>query len=328
MQINSVVLHLIAWHPDEVPSSTPAPTGRAALVDWALIILPGIIWGSSYLFIAEILESMRPAGVTFVRCCIGFLVLACLPGARRTVRREDRGRVGLLGVIWLAFPMSMFPFAEQHVSSALTGMLNAATPLFAALVAAGLARRTPGGPVVRALAVGLAGAFLIALPSLGEGGTELWGVGLILAALVSYGFALNLAGPLQQRNGAVPVIWRAIGVSVVLTAPTGIPALLDAHWTVPAALSMLALGGLGTGVANLLVATAAGRGGATRASAMGFVIPAVSLLLGVTVRGEHVALVSLVGGGICVLGARLLALAPRRTVAAEPHDAGVRLTTG
>lgn len=318
-----------------MPSSTDLPDARAtarraSLVDWALIVVPGIIWGSSYLFIAEILEAMRPAGVTFLRCCIGFVVLACIPGARRTVRREDRGRVGLLGVIWLAFPMSMFPFAEQHVSSALTGMLNAATPLFAAIVAAGLVRRMPGAPVVRALAVGLVGAFLIALPSLGEGGTELWGVGLVLAALVSYGFALNLAGPLQQRNGAVPVIWRAIGVSVVLTAPTGIPAVLDAHWTVPAALSMLALGGLGTGVANLLVATAAGRGGATRASAMGFVIPAVSLLLGVTVRGEHVALVSLVGGAVCVLGARLLAMAPRRAdvpTSAAPAPNGDTSTT-
>ena len=39
---------------------------------------------------------------------------------------------------------------------------------------------------------------------------------LILAALVSYGFAYSLSGPLQQRNGALPVIWRALGVAVIL----------------------------------------------------------------------------------------------------------------
>ena len=26
--------------------------------------------------------------------------------------------------------------------------------------------------------------------------------------MVSYGFAINLAGPLQIRNSALPVIWR------------------------------------------------------------------------------------------------------------------------
>ena len=38
------------------------------------------------------------------------------------------GRVGVLGVIWMAFPLCMFPFAEQHVSSALAGMHVSATP--------------------------------------------------------------------------------------------------------------------------------------------------------------------------------------------------------
>ena len=51
-------------------------------------------------------------------------------------------------MLWLAFPLSMFPFAEQHVSSALTGMLNGATPLFAAAVASILARRVPSRAVL------------------------------------------------------------------------------------------------------------------------------------------------------------------------------------
>ncbi|MEZ5257320.1 MAG: DMT family transporter [Ilumatobacteraceae bacterium] len=287
-------------------------TAHEHWTEWAILILPGIIWGASYLFIAESLTAIRPEGVTFVRTLIGFCVLSTVPAARRPIRREDRNKVGLLGVIWLAFPMSMFPFAEQHVSSALTGMLNSAIPLFATIVAAMLVQKLPSRTVVIALSVGLFGAFLIAAPSLGEGHSEAWGISLILAALVSYGFAINLAGPSQQRNSAAPVIWRAIGVAVVLTAPFGIPALLDSHWNWRAGLSMLVLGGLGTGVANILAATAAGRGGAVRASAMSFIIPAVSLVLGVTVRNEHVAALSIVGGVVCVLGAYSLATAARR----------------
>ena len=109
--------------------------------DWLLLAGPGLIWGASFLFIAEGLEAVGPNGVTFVRILVGFLTLMLFPAAWRPDKREDRLAIVTLGVIWLAFPLSMFPHAEQRVSSALTGMLNGATPLFTAIVASLLARR-------------------------------------------------------------------------------------------------------------------------------------------------------------------------------------------
>ena len=69
---------------------------------------------------------MAPNGVTFVRAAVGFACLSLVPAARRPLAPGDGWATALLGVLWLAFPLSMFPFAEQHVSSALTGMLNGA----------------------------------------------------------------------------------------------------------------------------------------------------------------------------------------------------------
>jgi drug/metabolite transporter (DMT)-like permease len=276
------------------------------VIDWLLILLPGCIWGASFLFIAEGLESVEPNGVTFLRILIGFLTLSTIPAARRPIRAADRWKTAGLGVLWLAFPLSMFPFAEQHVSSALTGMLNGATALFAAAVASLLARRLPPRGVQIGLAVGFAGAVLIAWPGVASGGAgnrQGFGVLLIVFALTSYGFAYNVAGPLQQRNGALPVIWRALGASVLLTAPLGIPAVLRAHWTLLPALSLLALGAFGTAIANVLAAMGAGRMGATTASATTFLIPVVALILGVTVRHERVAPLSLVGAAVCLFGA-------------------------
>ena len=209
-------------------------------------------------------------------------------------------------MLWMAFPLSMFPFAELRVSSALTGMLNGAVPLFAAIVAAVLARRAPARPIVEGLAVGMSGAVLMAVPALGEGRSGTIGVLLILAALVSYGFADNLARPLQQRHGALPVIWRAQAAALVLTAPLGLPQMLAAHWTTGPLFSMLALGALGTGIAMVLTTMAAGRLGATRASSTAFLMPPVALLLGVLVRSEQVALLSVLGGAVCVAGALLM----------------------
>jgi len=324
-------------------TSSPADAGVPGLLDWGVLVLPGVIWGASFLFIAEGLQAIGPNGVTFLRIAVGFATLSCIPAARSgSIAKADRLGTALLGVFWMAFPLSMFPLAEQHVSSALTGMLNGATPLFAATVAALIARRFPDRGTSTGLAIGFAGTVLIAVPGLGIGagagtdgavgaaaadgvaasaagaagdGGSMLGVALILIAMGSYGIALNLARPLQQRNGALPVVWRALGVACLLTMPLGVRDLLAARWSpfplVPL-LCLLALGSLGTGVAYVLVALAAGKFGATRASATTFLIPVVALILGVTLRGEHVAALSIAGAGVCLAGAWLIRRAQQR----------------
>ena len=293
---------------------------KSSFVDWALLVVPGVIWGASFLFIAEGLAAVAPNGVTFTRIAIGFLTLSLFPSARRPVARADWAGTAALGVLWFAFPLSMFPFAEQHVSSALTGMLNGATPLCVAAVATLIARRLPERGTLAGLIIGFGGAVVMALPALG-GSSSAFGVALIVAALVSYGIALNVARPLQQRNGAIPVVWRALGVALILTAPLGLPAVLDGHWTLRPALAMLGLGAGGTAIATILTATAAGRMGATKASATAFLIPVVALILGVVIRHEHVTTLSLIGAAICLLGAAIIrdpqmfaVLLPRRLV--------------
>lgn len=274
--------------------------------DWLLVAAPGVIWGASFLFIAEGLRSVGPNGVTFLRVLIGFLTLSLFPAARKRITGGALARTALLGAIWFAFPLSMFPIAEQHVSSALTGMLNAATPIFAAIVAAVIARSMPPARIAFGLLTGVAGSILVALPSFGEGSSSALGVTLILLACISYGFAINLARPLQQEFGALPVIWRGLGAAAILTAPLGLRDLGSAHWQVSSVLSLLVLGAVGTGVAFVLMGTAAGRVGATRASGAAFLIPPIALLLGVVVRNEHVARASVVGAAVCVVGAWLI----------------------
>jgi drug/metabolite transporter (DMT)-like permease len=288
------------------------------VLDWLLIVLPGVIWGASFLFIAEGLTAVAPDGVTFIRVAVGFLTLSFVPGARKPLHPGDWRGVAALGLLWFAFPMSMFPHAEQWISSALTGMLNGTVPLFATAVAAMLHRRWPPAMVTAGIVAGLLGGVLMALPGFGTGGNSGLGVVLVLAACVSYGFAVNLARPLQQRNGALPVVWRALFVALILTAPLGLPRALDGQWTTRAVLSLLALGALGTCVANVLTTIAAGRLGATTASVAGFFIPVVALILGVAVRGEHVAPIALAGGVISLGAAWVVRWATLRAAAALP----------
>lgn len=277
--------------------------------DWLRIAIPGLIWGTSFLFIAEGLEAVAPNGLTFLRLVIGFLTLATFPGAWKKIPRTDWWWIAAVGLVWMAFPLSMFPYAEQRVTSALTGMLNGGVPLTTAIVAAFLARKLPGRGTLMGLAVGLVGVVLVALPALDEGRSSIDGVLMIVAAVIGYGVALNIARPLQVKYGALPVIWRAQAVAVLLTAPLGVREVVAAHWSLWPLLAMLGLGAGGTAIAFIMMTANAGKFGATRASSTTFLMPPVALLLGVLIRHERVELLSVVGGAICILGAWVMARA-------------------
>src|SRR3989442_555429 len=205
----------------------------------------------------------------------------------------------------------MLRTAEDQVRAVVPGILSAAPRLVAAPAEGSVGRGPPTRMVAIGLAVGFVGAALTALPGLvagsgGDAGGQKRGVLLILTALICYGFAINLARPLQQRNGALPVVWNALAVAVLLTAPLGLPDALRAHWSPAPLAALLTLGAFGTGAAYVLAATAAGRLGATRASTITFIMPVVAFVLGVVLRHEQVAGLSIAGAAICLTGARLI----------------------
>jgi len=273
--------------------------------DWLFLIVPGIIWGSSFFFIAEGLESFEPALITPLRILFGFLALVSVPASRKNIPREDLPRIALLGVLWIALPLSLFPFAEQHVSSSVTGMLNGATPLFVATVAVFIHRRLPSRGQMLGLATGFAGVLLIAVPTAREASASAFGVALITLALCCYGMALNIAVPLQRKHGALPVLVRAQAVALLLTTPFGLAALPDSSFAWGPFLAMIGLGVGGTGIAYALTATLAGKVGSTRSSVTTYIIPVVALFLGAVVRNETVAVLSLVGCAVALVGAYL-----------------------
>jgi drug/metabolite transporter (DMT)-like permease len=86
--------------------------GRFAAPDWLLFAMPGLIWGASFLFIAEGLKAIGPNGLAS-SVCSSDGILALFPPARKPVERCAWPKIALVGVLWFAFSLSMFPFAEQ-----------------------------------------------------------------------------------------------------------------------------------------------------------------------------------------------------------------------
>ena len=130
-----------------------------------------------------------------------------------------------LSVIWVGIPFTLFPLAEQHINSAVAGLLNGAVPMFTAIFGVLFFSRRTNGPQLLGLGVGLVGVVLISLPSLSEGSSQALGVGLVLLATLCYGLATNLAAPLQARYGSRPVMARMLALATIWTLPFGLVSL-------------------------------------------------------------------------------------------------------
>lgn len=286
-------------------------TGAFGSVEWSLLAACSLIWGSSFLLIDLGLLTLQPGVVAMSRVLLGAAALAVFPRARSPVAREDLPRIAFLGIIWIGVPMILFPVAQQWIASSVAGMINGAVPLFAAAWSVMLLRRFPGRRQQAGLALGFLGIAAISWPGLQGPAASMLGVGLVVLAVTLYGLAANLAVPLQQRYGALPVLLRALCAALFVVVPFGLWSLPGSSWAWTSALAMLPLGVLGTGVAYVLMTTLAGRVGASRGSMAIYFIPVVAILLGVFVLGEALAPSSVAGTGLVLIGAWLGSRAER-----------------
>jgi drug/metabolite transporter (DMT)-like permease len=294
---------------DDQPRAEPAgPSDREpfAPLDWGLFVAVGAIWGSSFLFIAIGLEHFHPGFITWARVGLGAAALAVLPAARTRIDPVDRGRLLAISIIWVGIPFTLFPLAEEHINSAVTGLLNGATPFFAGLFGALFFNRMPRGPQRAGLAVGFVGIALVSLGSAAEGGSAVVGVLMVLAATVCYGVATNLTGSLQQKYGSVALMSKVLAAGTVWTTPFGIWGLAHSDFGWDSAATTAVLGVVGTGIAFALMATLVGRVGGPRASFITYLIPVVSLVLGAVFRDDTVSALALLGV-VLVIGGAVLA---------------------
>jgi len=296
--------------PEDPPAKAAMPatatgSNREAFgsTEWGLLAAVAIIWGSSFLFMAIGLEAFRPGVVTLARVGLGVLTLAFIPRARRPLDKEHRVRVFVLGIIWIGIPLIIFPIAQLWIDSSVAGMLNAAMPIFSAIWATILLRRFPGWRQSLGIMVGFVGVVAISIPEVADSSATALGVGLVLVAVILYGLSANLAVPLQQKYGALPVLFRAQLAALVVVVPYGLLHLNGSTWAWDSALAMIPLGVLGTALAFVLMGTLVGRVGAARGSIAIYFVPIVAIALGVTFRDEVLNPAAIAGTGLVLLGA-------------------------
>lgn len=294
---------------------------------WALFAAMCFIWGVPYLLIRVAVREVEPAAVVFLRTSIGGLVL--LPFAWRRVSFHAllaRWRWLLVfTAIEVAVPWWLLTAAEQHLSSALAGLLIAAVPLLAVLLSR-LTSNPERVDVVRGtgLFVGIAG--VAALVGLQFGDVNLLAVGAVL--LTALGYA---AGPLvvSRRLSDLPsigVVVVSLLVSAVVWAPAGLLSWPH-HVSAKAAWSIATLAVVCTSAAFVVFFALIAQVGPSRATVFTYINPAVAIALGVAVLGESFTAGMAVGFPLVLIGSVLATRSPRPAAATLPGPTAAPVTT-
>ncbi|WP_307453246.1 MULTISPECIES: DMT family transporter [Microbacterium] len=277
-------------------------------------VLTGIVWGSSFLFIAIALGGMTPAQVAGGRLLFGALALAAIVAIRREPLPRGRRIWGHLCVLAASFcvgPFLLFAWAEQHVSSGLASIFNATTPIMTAVMAWAVFRveKLRPGQLV-GIAIGIAGVVVIIAPgAVSDIGDSTVAQLALLGATACYGFSLAYMRRFLGDSGLSGVAFAfgyiaPAAAFMVLLSPVILAEPM--RLSTPVALSIVALGVLGTGVAYVWNQNTLRAWGPTRASTVTYITPVVGVALGILVLGERISWNEPVGAAVVFLGILLV----------------------
>ena len=274
---------------------------------WALFATMSVIWGVPYLLIKVAVEETSPVVVVFVRCAVAAVLLLPWTITRGQLRPTLRHWRPLLAftVLEMTGPWLLLSFAEQSLTSSLTGLLVATVP-FAAVIAARVAgdddRLTP----IRLAGMVLGVIGIAALLGLDVRGAQLTAIGAVALVVLGYATAPLIASRALSDIPGVAASSVALLVTAVVYAPFAVPRLDEATMASNGALLSLAvLGILCTAVALALFFALIREAGPQRALVITFVNPAVAVLLGVVLLDEPFTLGLAVGLPLVLAGCAL-----------------------
>jgi drug/metabolite transporter (DMT)-like permease len=277
---------------------------------WVLLLILGAIWGASYLFIKIGLRDLSPEMVAWLRVLLAALVLVPL-AARNADLRGLRRRIptlALIGLLQVAGPFVLIALGEQHISSALAGILVASTPLFTAVLATWLDQeeRSTGGRLV-GIGLGFVGVMLLLGVDLGGSGSKLLGGAAVLLASLGYAIAALLAKRRLSDTEPISIAAGVMIVSAVLLAPLGLATLPGSTPGIGPLAAVAALGLLGTGIAFAIFYALIASVGTARTYIVTYIAPGFAVVYGALLLDESIGVATLIGLALIVGGSWLAA---------------------
>jgi drug/metabolite transporter (DMT)-like permease len=237
------------------------------------------------------------ATVTFRVLVAGLVLTAWLALTARDadVRGNWRGYL-FVGVVNSAIPFTLFAWAAYTLPASVMAILNAATPMFTALLAARWLGESLDGRRVGGIAAGVAGVALVTGGGAIEASVGGW---LAVAACLAATFCYAWTGVWLKRRGAAlspyaVAAWSQLFAGLVLLPL--VPLAPPPGPVTPAVLAnLLGLALLCSAVAFLLYYRLMRDIGPTRTMTVTFLIPAFGIAWGALLLGERITLATIAG---------------------------------
>ena len=305
----------VAWHAPVVTDQT-APRSPG-LLDWTLLAILVILWGSAYAMTHIGVEALPPAVLVAARLWVGAIVLglgAIATSARLPAISDLRtwGVLAVIGATGTLLPFLLISFAQKAVPSALAAIYIAAAPLTVAILCHFLvpserlsAKRALG------VGVGFCGVVLLFLPALNDhsaGAAPLFPQLLLLVAAFLYGATSVMVRLVNPSLHPIAMSCGFVLVAALLSTPFALASWPQGglHLESRHVLAVLFLGVLSTGVANLVYVLTIRRVGPVFMSNVGNLAPFWSILVGALAFGEALPATTLAALAILLFGVWLV----------------------
>ncbi len=300
---------------------------RSLLKPYLALIALALVWGFSFLLIKVALHDMSPTVLMLIRAATGFVALAAymLLSGRPLLGESWKRRIipyAVLAVGSGVIPWTAIAIGEQSISSGLASILNATTPLWAAVLVTWLIPRDrPSALNYVGVLIGLAGVIILVLPDVtAKGfGASVFGAAAVLVASISYAISALYQRMKLRGFSVYEVSVGQLALTAVLAVPIAAPSLPSWHLALPSTAAVIALGVGGSGLAYLLYYYVNNTLGPVRATGVTILVPMTAVLWGVVLLGETLSL-PIVVGMVVILAGIVLTNVNRRT-SREPVSA-------
>ena len=287
-----------------------------SLQDTARLLLLAIIWGASFLLMRIAAPEFGPVPLIFLRSAVAAVCFAAVfrVARNRALLRQHLGAFVLLGIVNTALPFSLLAYSTLSLEAGFTSLLNATTPIFAAVIGAAMFSTPLRKTQVLGLAVALTGVAILSWDRLSfkPGGSGL-AVIAALAASASYGVAVNFT---KHQLATIPPQVVSAGALVMSSLVLLVPGLILWPEETPSTRawsSALLLAVVCTALAYALFFSLLKRSGAMAASSVTFLIPVFAILWGAAILGETIDPQLLLGMLVTLAGTALaVGIFPRK----------------
>lgn len=303
-----------------------------SLRQWLWLGLLASFWGSAFIFMEIALPAFSPVAIVSSRMMVAAIVLnVVLLSQRQCWPKKPALWLQCAGLSLLGnlMPFGLVVWAQQYISASLASILIAAAPIFTVVLAVYIVGEQLTLPRFLGVLLGFCGVVVLIGPSV-LSGFSLQGAGElgILGAAMSYA----LAGFWGRRFKAIPVqllstmtvTMGALMMGLVLLGLSLMPSVdmrtllltqplpeLTVEWPWLPGLATVSLGVFSTALAYLIYYRLLSEVGVVKTSLVSFLVPFISLILGVTFLHERLEAGSILGmalilSGLAVLDGRLL----------------------